>query len=87
MTGEPNGQQMERLIDVLSRIHLEMHQGANRFASIAPDDVSLPTKDDLVSNFTDYLKKGASDPDGTMALDKVIASSKAGGAGEEEEEE
>ena len=26
MTGEPNGQQMERLIDVLSRIHLEMHQ-------------------------------------------------------------
>ncbi len=26
MTGEPNGQQMERLIDVLARIHLEVHQ-------------------------------------------------------------
>ena len=24
---EPNGQQMERLIDVLARIHLELHNG------------------------------------------------------------
>ncbi len=44
--------------------NLEMHQGANRFASIAPDDLSLPSQDELLfqfPHFADYLKNGEAD--------------------------
>jgi hypothetical protein len=57
--------------------HLVMHPGPNRFASIAPDGLSLPSGEDISSAITDraptvaaYLKGG------TDALADVVKSSK-----------
>ena len=53
--------------------HLTMHAGPNRFASIGPDSVSLPSAADISNQFPDigdYLKAGPGD------LEMVVASSK-----------